>query len=139
MKDQSARRIIPASVIATSAFTVLALVQVFFIVGGMEIKASAIKRIAPFAYEPFLKMVGEHPSSRPDKPLEGEQKAVKPNSSSSAMATVAGFSPEELAVTIEDADTPILEPSVPVEKLAPMKESIEPAKKEPVDKDVPVG
>ena len=142
MKQINTRRIVPASIMAVVAFSILGLVQLFIVAGGFEIPASTVRKIAPFAYEPYRKLVGEHPSTRPDWLDAGGEAKTSGNDSPSAMATVAGFRPEELAVKIEGVEEKpvILEPSVPVEKPVGAEQPVaEPEKRTPVDDDVPVG
>jgi hypothetical protein len=134
MKDAQTRRIVPISTITLVCIVVLALFQMLFLFGAYEIKSSTFKNTSPWIYWTFRKLVGETPSTRQSAstPVPEEQK------SSSALATVAGFKPEELSVTIENIETPLPEETVseePSEALMPVSKP-EP---EPVDENKPVG
>jgi len=90
---------------------------VLVIAGALEIKSSTVARIAPWAYEPFLKLVGEHPES--DTMKESVQdRTAQGGAVPSGMAAVAGFNSEDLTI---DLDTQTEES----EDLA--AESVEPA------------
>lgn len=57
------RRVNPVSHVAALAVTVLVVFEVLVMVGALELKAQTVAKYAPWAYEPFLKLVGEHPDS----------------------------------------------------------------------------
>jgi len=109
------------------------------ITGGVEIKASTVKRVAPFAYEPFLKLMGEHPSMISSRMAAKKNVSAEPESDS-GVATIAGFRPEELSVKIDGVDSAVLEPVVPVKEKTPVeKPEPPPQEKQKIDEDVPVG
>lgn len=114
MNDVEPRRIVPIAFLALLLFIFMALFQVFVIAGGFEIKASAVKKIMPVAYESFLRLVGEHPETRPE--WSAAAQATKSDSASSAV-TFAGFDPKTIPVTIEEDEKPatkvLIEPSRP--------------------------
>ncbi|MDF7822509.1 hypothetical protein P4B35_00680 [Pontiellaceae bacterium B12227] len=135
MKDVETRRVVPISTITLVCIGVLALFQVFMLTGAYQIKTAAVKKIAPGLYEPFRKMVGEHPTSRPVPATEKDD-----DSSVSDVATVAGINPEDLSVTIENVERPILDPTTPTEEGTTLIPVSQPEKEpEPVDEDIPVG
>ncbi len=134
MNEVESRRIIPISRITIGFVVILALFQVFMLSGIYELKSSTVKKKAPWFYSTFLKLVGEHPSTRP--PAE----AVTPEQSgSSGIATVAGFNPEELSVTIEGTGEPLPGVAVPEEKPKTVIPVSQPEKPAPVDENIPVG
>jgi len=47
------------------AVLVLVLCEAVMISGALELKAQTVAKYAPWAYEPFLRLVGEHPESSP--------------------------------------------------------------------------
>jgi len=63
MSKKESRRRVPVSAIAIAVFVLLVVFEVLVIGGALEIKSSTVARIAPWAYEPFLRLVGEHPES----------------------------------------------------------------------------
>lgn len=138
MNEVESRRIIPISRITIGFVLILAVFQVIMLCGMFELKSSTVKKTAPWFHNTFLKLVGEHPSTRPVAATEAEVPQEKKDSSS-AIATVAGFKPEELAVTIEDIENPIIEPTAPVEDAQTVIPVSQPEKPAPVDEDVPVG
>ena len=134
MKVIEKRRVVPISTITLVCVGVLALFQVFLLSGAYKIKTSTVKKIAPWLYEPFRKMVGELPSSRL-VPAAKEDDSV----ASSEVAGIAGINPEELSVTIENLEAP-LDSAVPGEKTTTVIPVSQPEKAvEPVDENIPVG
>lgn len=136
MNNVESRRIVPIARITAGLVVLLVLFEAIMLSGLYEVKASTVKKTAPWFYTTFLKWVGEHPSTRP---VVVEQAVVPEEKGASAMATVAGFKPEELDITIEDIENPSQETSAPVEEpgtVIPVSEPEEPA---PVDENIPVG
>jgi len=43
------------------AVAVLVVCEVLVVCGALEVRASLVAKVAPWAYEPFLRLVGEHP------------------------------------------------------------------------------
>ena len=79
-------------------------------------------------------MVGEHPSFRPGVASDSDK------TSSSSVAMVAGINPEDLTVTIENTEQPVMIPTTPVEAVGSDIPVSQPEKSsEPVDENVPVG
>ena len=97
MNKKESRRIVPLSVVAIAAFAVLIVCQVLVIGGVFELKASTVARIAPWAYEPFLRLVGEHPESQTLKDSAGEQ-AGQGTDALSGMASIAGLDPDGVSI-----------------------------------------
>ena len=103
MSKKVSRRTVPLSAVAIVAFVTLVGFEVLVIGGAFGVKASTVARIAPWAYEPFLRLVGEHPDSEMLKEsVRGrkEEGAGAP----SGMAGVAGFNPDGLIIDL-DAQT----------------------------------
>jgi hypothetical protein len=65
MSKPESRRVNPIGHIALIAVLGLLVFQLFAIVGVLELKAGTVAKYAPWAYEPFLRLVGEHPESQP--------------------------------------------------------------------------
>ncbi len=136
MKQIIQKRVVPVSVATLACFALLAVFQLFVLAGGPLTRAATVKRFAPWAYEPFLRLTGEHPDTRPAWSMAGE-KAEKGERSASAMADVAGIRPEDSVVV----ENPLLEPTRPADEpeiVIPAPTSTnQPAA--PIDEDVPVG
>jgi len=56
MSKKESRRRVPVSAIAIAVFVLLVVFEVLVIGGALEIKSSTVARIAPWAYEPFLRL-----------------------------------------------------------------------------------
>jgi hypothetical protein len=65
MSKLESRRTNPVGYIAFIAVLILLIFQLFAMVGVLELKAGTVAKYAPWAYEPFLRLVGEHPESKP--------------------------------------------------------------------------
>ncbi len=138
MREKESRRIVPVSY---AAIAVLALVFAFeaAVMGGLlEIRSSTVARIAPWAYGPFLKLVGEHPDvqtwrTAPAPPAPGAE--------ASGAAVVAGIDPSLLSVEIDPAAPAtniLLETIVPVQA-APERSESAAGEQSPDEDAVPVG
>ncbi|MDF7799903.1 hypothetical protein P4C99_10525 [Pontiellaceae bacterium B1224] len=114
---------------------ILVLFQTIMLSGLYELKSSTVRKSAPWFYPTFLKLVGEYPSARLAAAPQGAESAEE-KSGPSAMATVAGFKPEEFDITIENVESPILEPAEEAATVIPVSQPEEP---EPVDENIPVG
>lgn len=134
MTDVEQRRVVPVSMVMTVCFSIMAVLQVAVIAGGLELKSATVQKVAPWAYEPFLRLVGEHPDQLRYVVKEGEGGST---STSSGINTIAGFSPDELEINLENttampSTNVLLEPSIPT--VEP-----EPEEKPDPDSDIPVG
>lgn len=100
MSKKESRRIVPVSAVAIAVFAVLVIFEALVIGGVFEVKAATVARIAPWAYEPFLRLVGEHPGS---KTLKRSVRGWKEDGAGapSGMASVAGFNSEGLIVDLD--------------------------------------
>jgi len=118
MDKQETRRINPIAHITAAAVVVLVVFEFLIIFGVFELKAQTVAKYAPWAYEPFLRLVGEHPESAPrwaavEEPEE--KKAVD-----MTVVGVTGLEPSAIPVLIETneavlATNLILEATVPME------------------------
>lgn len=128
MNDVEIRRRVPAAVTALICVLVFGLFQLLMLSGAYEIDAGVVRKIAPFLYNPFRKLVGEHPSTRPQT-----ADAQTANSRDTAIETITGLKPGELSIQIDgtEAEQPA---ELPV--IIPVSEPDEP---NPLDSDEPVG
>ena len=118
MGKQETRRINPIAHITLVLVLLLIVFEALVIFGVFELKAQTVAKHAPWAYEPFLKLVGEHPESAPrwasvEEPEE--KQAVK-----ATMVGVTGLEPSAIPVLVETneatlATNLILEATVPLE------------------------
>lgn len=140
MNSLEPRRIVPISVVTLAAFSFLCVLELFVMVGGIEVRASTVKNVAPWLHGSFVKLVGEHPDTRPDWAAgQGAVEEDPVGEPSSGIVTVAGFTPDELSVKIETGT--VIEPTVPQEEPATVVPVVAPTNKsaKPVDDDIPVG
>lgn len=145
MKDLETRRIVPMSVLAIVVFIVLGVFELLIIGGVLELNAATVKRVAPWAYEPFLKLVGEHPDLNMEAAAPQEEGKGR-SGEISAIGSVAGFGTEEISVGVDTNFTkpvdvplePVTVPSESTEEVAPVGPSTNPPQVKPEDV-VPVG
>ena len=127
MSKLESRRIVFASYVAVVAVGVLVIGEVVMLSGLLELQPATVARVAPWAYEPFLKLIGEHPTSRAHR---GADPQLTP-----AVMTVEGFDPGTLSTPLDPEFVPLtnslIEPFYPVESR--LDESA------PDEDDVPVG
>jgi hypothetical protein len=116
MSNKESRRIVPVSAFAIAAFAVLVVFEVLVIGGVLELKASTVARIAPWAYEPFLRLVGEHPESAMLRETNRSREETRTNKAS-GISSVAGFNPDALTLEL-DAEAATGEPSEPEQALS---------------------
>ena len=65
MSKLESRRVNPIGQLALIAVLLLFVFQLFALLGVLELQAGTVAKYAPWAYEPFLRLVGEHPESSP--------------------------------------------------------------------------
>ena len=63
MNRREARRVNPIAHVTAFAVTVLIVFEITVIAGILELEAQTVAKYTPWAYEPFLRLVGEHPES----------------------------------------------------------------------------
>ena len=117
MSKLETRRINPIAHIALVAVVILIVLEGLVIFGALELKAQTVARYAPWAYEPFLKLVGEHPESAPRWAVVDEPKEDKPIDP--AGVNVTGLDPSAIPVLIETneaawATNKVIEATVPL-------------------------
>lgn len=144
MSKLETRRINPIAHIALVAVVILIVFEGFVIFGALEMKAQTVARYAPWAYEPFLKLVGEHFESAPRWAVVDDSEEDK--LIDAVGVNVTGLNPSAIPVLIETnemvlATNLVIEATVPLEVkpepipvVTPTNES--PAKPEEM---VPVG
>ncbi len=76
MNKLETRRITPVATIAAFVVVVVLGLELLVVSGVLELRAGTVAKYAPWAYEPFLKLVGEHPDSMANKP-ESPSSAVE--------------------------------------------------------------
>ncbi len=91
MKNRESRRIVPVSIIALIVIGVLFLFETLVVGGVFEVKASTVAKVAPWAYEPFLKMIGEHPDSYRQR--QEVQSVNEPRPETSTLDLLKGLNP----------------------------------------------
>ena len=144
MDKQETRRINPIAHVTLVAVAVLVVFECLVICGAVELKAQTVAKYAPWAYEPFLRLVGEHPESPPrwasvEEPEEKD--AVE-----ATVAGVTGLEPSAIPVLIETNES-VLATNLILEATVPMEVESEPVPvaaptNRPADKPqeiVPVG
>jgi len=132
MKSES-RRTVPISAITLLAIVALLSFEGLVIGGAFEVRAATIARMAPWAYEPFLRLVGEHPDSFRHRQYAGDEKQSIENDTA---GDAGGFDIEPLLMDTGPETVP--EPdSVAEETPAQPPENILP--EQPREDEVPVG
>ena len=110
--------------------------------GVLDLNASTVEHYAPWAYEPFLRIIGEHPANPPRIPaVVVEDKEKKPTVSTK---NATGLSDGLIPILIKKS--PVKEKTIPPVTItnAPPSETNAPAEKEspiqshPIEED-PVG
>lgn len=100
MKNHDSRRRVLVSKIAAFVMGITFVLEGMIIFGALQVDSATIARVAPWAYEPFLKLVGEHPSSQshllPDE--AGSQNA-------DTMGVMSGFNADTLLEETNELDT----------------------------------
>jgi len=137
MAKRETRRINPIAHITLVLVAMLVLLEVFVILGGLELRAQTVRKYAPWAHEAFLRMVGEHPGSKP-RWLVNEEPAPE----ESAVTDLAGLAPEGIPRLMETNDVvattnQLIEPTIPPE--AEGIPVLVPTNSPPAEEVVPVG
>ena len=97
MSKKQSRRRVPVSAVTMVAVLILVFFEVLVIGGVFSVKASTVARIAPWAYEPFLRLVGEHPES---ERLQARSRKEQGVDASSGMASIAGLNTEGVIIEL---------------------------------------
>lgn len=117
MNKKASRRNVPASWIAKIVLGLLLLFEVSLICGVTEIKGSTIVKVAPWAYESFLRLVGEEPGAA-HAMKRGETETDTGKIDPAVSNVVANVTPAELALPVEtnvDKALPAVDSEPPVE------------------------
>ncbi|MCF7848028.1 MAG: hypothetical protein K9M45_04195 [Kiritimatiellales bacterium] len=126
MKNKEMRRVNPVSHVATAAVLLLLLLEAVFLTGLLEIKAETIGKYAPWGYETFVRLTGEHPASKPRAAVVEEAIPQKTTRIESTMAQVAGILNDEKP-PVPKADKPLpVEEDQAVEELIKKVSKAEP-------------
>ena len=144
MDKQEKRRINPIAQITLTAVVVLVIFEFLVIFGALELKAQTVAKYAPWAYEPFLRLVGEHPESTPR--WASVEEPEEEDAIEATVAGVTGLEPSAIPVLIETNET-VLATNLILEATVPMEVESEPVPvaaptNRPADKPqeiVPVG
>lgn len=129
MKKQNTRRINPVGQVTFIAVVVLIVFEVLIVCGAFELQPQTVEKHAPWAYEPFLRLIGEHPDSTPSwVPVA----LVEPDSNLTGL--------ESLAIPLLLSTNVILEASIPFEvDPTPVRVSTNAPSGDAVEEFVPVG
>jgi hypothetical protein len=116
MEKLEKRRINPIARVATLVVLVVLLFEGLVIGGVFELKARTVGKYAPWAYEPFLRLVGEHPESLPRIAVVEEVTAE----TDSGGRGISGLEPAAIPLLIATNDVVsgtniVLEPTIPQE------------------------
>lgn len=101
MKNAAGKRVVRITAVASLIFAALLIFELFVICGGLDVKASVIRKHAPWAYEPFLKLVGEHPDQFSLWGISSRDTEAVDVETPDPMTTIAGINPDQLSVTLE--------------------------------------
>jgi hypothetical protein len=123
MSQQETRRRNPIAHITLVLVVLLILFEALVIFGVFELKAQTVAKYAPWAYEPFLRLAGEHPESTPrwatvEEPEEDEE-------IDSATLGVTGLEASAIPVLVETNEA-ILATNLILEATVPLKVEPEP-------------
>ena len=118
MNKQETRRTNPIAKVTLFLVAVLIVFEALVIFGVLELKSQNVAKIAPWAYEPFLKLMGEHPDSAPRWATVEE--ATEEIPAAVEETRITGLEPELIPVLMDTNETivatnVILEASVPLE------------------------
>ncbi len=118
MKKVETRRVNPIAHITLVLVLLLIVFEALVIFGVFELKAQTVAKYAPWAYEPFLKLVGEHPESAPR--WASVEEADENEAAESTIVGVTGLEPSAIPVLVETneamlATNLILEATVPLD------------------------
>jgi hypothetical protein len=115
MKNKEHRRIVPISVVTLVALVILAVFEGLMIGGVVRVKSTTVAKWAPWAYEPFLRLIGEHPDALRQK--EASTKVPAPEPELTGLDEITGFSSESIG--LESNDVPAIAPPEVVEQIEP--------------------
>lgn len=123
MKKQETRRINPIAHITLVLVLLLIVLEALVIFGAFELKAQTVAKYAPWAYEPFLRLVGEHPESTPH--WASVEEPEEEDAIEATVVGVTGLEPSTIPVLIETNET-VLATNLILEATVPMEVESEP-------------
>ncbi len=123
MDKQETRRINPIAHITFIAVAVLVVFECLVIFGAFELKAQTVAKYAPWAYEPFLRLVGEHPESTPR--WASVEEPEEKDAIEATVVGVTGLEPSTIPILIETNET-VLATNLILEATVPMEVESEP-------------
>ena len=136
MSKLESRRTNPIAHITLIAVLMLLVFQFFSMVGVLELKAGTVAKYAPWAYEPFLRLVGEHPESAPRWASVEEVEAPPP--ASPDIVELTGLDSSLIPVLIE-TNTAALSTNTILEATIPRDVETDPAStNRPIEKQLEV-
>lgn len=124
-------------------FVLLALLQVFVLTGGLEVRAATVKRYAPWFLDTYLRITGEQANA--GSGAEAEEIGAPAEPAENRPSGLAGFAPGEVPVHIEGVEPvelpvePPKEQAEEISKPADQQNMPETRPAEVVDEDIPVG
>ena len=123
MDKQETRRRNPVARIALVAVLILIVFEALVIFGALELNAQAVAKYAPWAYEPFLRLVGEHPESPARQAVVEESDEAATDESTTA--DVTGLDPSAIPALIETNETvpgpgPVAAPEDELQEVVPV-------------------
>jgi len=139
MGKKQTRRISRIANVTAVAVVALVLFEVVMISGAIELKAQTVAKYAPWAYEPFLRLVGEHPESPPHVAVIAEEEPEETDPVLNVAPDQTGLMLDIPVVAVET--NVVLDSSVPVEP-TPEEEALDVptnAPVEEVEEVLPVG
>lgn len=99
MSKNESHRVNPVGHVALIAVLILLGFQLLAILGAVELKSGTVAKVAPWAYEPFLRLVGEHPDSKPR--WASVEEADQPATSSTDVVALTGLESSAIPLLIE--------------------------------------
>jgi hypothetical protein len=121
-------------------FVVMVAFELCIIFGALEMDAALVRTHAPRLYEPFLRLVGEHPDQFSKW---GISRSADGPGDPESISSIAEFHPEQLAVTLEGVEptNAVVEPAEPVEDTPVLEPMVAPKNEaeQPEEEALPVG
>ncbi len=116
MNKLETRRVNPIARITVFIVALLIVFEVLIICGAMGLKTNTVAKYTPWAYESFLKLVGEHPESTPRRASIEE---TKESSAELSEINVTGLAPSSIPLLVEAHEAQpvtntILEATLPI-------------------------
>ncbi len=118
MAKLETRRINPIAHVTLLVVAIVIVFEVLVIFGLFELKAQTVAKYAPWAYESFLRLAGEHPESTPRWATIEEPEEADP--ATAVEANVTGLEPSAIPLLVPTNEVAlgsnaVLEASVPLE------------------------